>query len=235
MRQYTNVSSLRSPQTLRFCGGPDMAAGGGWLLLHPAPPAPPATVLRRRRWASAASEQSLLVSVSASGENAVRSLAPPFPANSSILRGPRVGGWRGMIFASSSPSSPSSSSCHSAATASLGIRRVGAKSAYLCFRLRRKRRPLPCSSFSHKLFDFAGAPGWRLAEGWFLLHPAPPAPPATVLPPRRWASAASEQSPLASVSASGENAVRSLAPPFPANSSILRGPRYGGWRGDGFA
>ena len=62
-----------------------------------------------------------------------------------------------------SQSSPSSSSCHNAATASDGIRRVGAKSACLCFRLRRKRRPLPCSSFPHKIFDFAGTPVWRLA------------------------------------------------------------------------
>ena len=129
-------------------------------VLSPAPPAPPATMLLPRQTASAASEQSPLASVSASGENAVRFLAPPFPTKSSILRGPRFGDWRERVF----------------------------------------------------------------------LNPAPPVPPATMLLPRQTASAASEQSPLASVSASGENAVRFLAPPFPTKSSILRGPRFGDWR-----
>ena len=52
-------------------------------------------------------------------------------------------------------SRPSSSSCHNAATASDGIRRVGAKSALLRFRLRRNLRPLPCASFP-RLKRFAG-------------------------------------------------------------------------------
>ena len=37
--------------------------------------------------------------------------------------------------------------------------RVVAKSAQLRFRLRRKLRSLPCSSFPHKVCDFAGTPG----------------------------------------------------------------------------
>ncbi len=36
--------------------------------------------------------------------------------------------------------------------------RVVAKSAQLRFRLRRKLRSLPCSSFPHKVCDFAGTP-----------------------------------------------------------------------------
>ena len=61
-----------------------------------------------------------------------------------LIRGPRSGDWREKVPAYSRPSS---SSCHSAATASDGIRRVGAKSALLRFRLRRNLRPLPCASF----------------------------------------------------------------------------------------
>ena len=43
----------------------------------------------------------------------------------------------------------------------------------------------------------------------------------------------SSQSPLHSVSACGENCVRSLAPPLPTKSSILRGPQAAGvlWQG----
>ena len=64
----------------------------------------------------------------------------------------RFGPWRGKLPVYSRPSS---SSCHNAATASLGIRRVGAKSALLRFRLRRNLRPLPCASFP-RLKRFAG-------------------------------------------------------------------------------
>lgn len=38
----------------------------------------------------------------------------------------------------------------------------------------------------------------------------------------------SSQSPLASVSACGENCDRSLAPPLPTKSTTLRGPHFGG-------
>ena len=57
--------------------------------------------------------------------------------------------------------------------------RVVAKSAQLRFRLRRKLRSLPCSSFPHKVCDFAGTPGWgccALRARWGL-RPQTPAPP----------------------------------------------------------
>ena len=70
---------------------------------------------------------------------------------------------------SSAYSSVSSSACHSAALASLGIRRVVAKSAFLRFCLRQKLRTLPCSSFPQKIFDFLGTPmfgDWLLSSAY---------------------------------------------------------------------
>ena len=59
--------------------------------------------------------------------------------------------------------------------------------------------------------------------------PASPAPPATAPSLRRWASASSAQSPLAFVSACGENIVRSLAPPLPTQTKFAREPSSGDW------
>ena len=61
------------------------------------------------------------------------------------------------------------------------------------------------------------------------LTPASPAPPATAPSLRRWASASSAQSPLAFVSACGENIVRSLAPPLPTQTKFAREPSSGDW------
>ena len=61
-------------------------------------------------------------------------------------------------------SSVSSSACQRFTFASLGIRLVVTKSACLCFPLRGKHRPLPCSSSPHRGFRPVGGPGngdWR--------------------------------------------------------------------------
>ena len=60
--------------------------------------------------------------------------------------------------------SVSSSACHRFIFASLGFRLVGANSASLRFRLRRKLHALPCSFSPHANSVCTGASLWRLAS-----------------------------------------------------------------------
>ena len=92
-----------------------------------------------------------------------RALFTRFSVMQAVL--PRLSSTTDPVLWRKSYSRPSSSSCHNAATASDGIRRVGAKSALLRFRLRRNLRPLPCASFP-RLKRFAGLIRWPRFGDW---------------------------------------------------------------------
>ncbi len=153
---------------------------------------------------------------------------------STILRGPRSGDWRGKHLPYSRPSSSFPRKIYNFAGTPESFHFLGGSQ----FRLRQGFAPIRGQNTwtphlrRHKIFHFAGAPFGRLAGETFFLTRGLPAPPSRGCSPRRWASASSEQSPLAFVSACGETYGRSLAPPLPTKFIILRGPRSCDWRGN---